>query len=87
MPIRATHFAVPEGTPRPVSTRVTGAETTTTFPAFGFAGTTTALPAFNVTGSSLSRLSVDDEQPRSAASTLPSPSSSFPFEHWENARA
>ena len=81
VPTRTTHFAVPDETPAPVSTRITGAETTTSLPAFGLAGTTVALPAFNVTGSSLSLLSVDEEQPGSAASILPSPSSSLPFAH------
>ena len=56
--------------PAPVSTRITAAPTTTTLPAFGFAGTVSALPAFRVTGSSLSRLSVGEEQPEVVAVDL-----------------
>ena len=38
VPTRTEHLAVPDATPTPVSTRVTGAETTTAVPAFGFTG-------------------------------------------------
>ena len=80
VPTCTAHLTVPDGMPAPLSSRTTRCTDDDELACLRLRrNRERPCPAFSVTGSSLSRLSVGEEQPRSSPLALPSPSSSLPF--------